>query len=59
MITKTFHVDYQMAVFILDGKRGIIIDPHDELVVIDTIVPDERLDDALDYLLEELEDGVL
>lgn len=57
--TKTFYVGHTMLVFTLEGNRGIIINPLDELVEIDTIIPDERMEDALDYLLEELEDGSL
>jgi hypothetical protein len=59
MKTHTIHIDYAMLVAVIDGSRGILIDPHDELVVLDTIIPDARLADALDYLVEDYEDAEL
>ena len=52
MQTKTFVIEDESIVFIVDGTRGIVINPMEEQVEIDTQIPD-GIENPFDYLLRK------
>lgn len=58
MRTKTFIIEDQPIVFLVEGNRGIVINPMEDRVEIDTQIPSE-VEDPFSYLLEDYEDAIL
>ena len=52
MQTKTIVIEGEPIVFIVDGTRGIVINPTEEQVEIDTQIPD-GIENPFDYLLRK------
>jgi len=52
MQTKTIVIEDKPIVFIVDGTRGIVINPTEEQVEIDTQIPD-GIENPFDYLLRK------
>lgn len=52
MQIKTFVIEDEPIVFVVDGTRGIVINPMEEQVEIDTQIPD-RIENPFDYLFRK------